>query len=38
MRTLPLKANHKRIAAYRLSLAELEKLGMKAARSSGRGC
>jgi hypothetical protein len=29
MRTLPLKANHKRIAAYHQSLADFEKLGVK---------
>lgn len=29
MRTLPLKPNHKRIAAYHASLAEFEKLGVK---------
>jgi predicted helicase len=29
MRVLPLKANHKRIAAYHDSLAEFEKLGVK---------
>ncbi len=29
MRVLPLKPNHKRIAAYHRSLAEFEKLGVK---------
>ena len=29
MRTLPLKANHSRVAAYHDSLAEFEKLGVK---------
>jgi len=28
MRTLPLKANHKRIAAYYASLADFAKLGV----------
>jgi hypothetical protein len=29
MRTLPLKANHKRIAGYHASLAEFARLGVK---------
>ncbi len=29
MRTLPLKANHKRVAAYHASLADFARLGVK---------